>query len=379
MAPTPQLPQQLDPISQHLSDQLKVAGIDHIQVRPNRLAGGVISFVYEGVNIEDGTPVVLKYTEDRDCKKPPFNERVDHFISRDGHNDDARILEFLKDNEEPECFTVPSISHHLPEAWITVMPDLRAPPYEMTLFSTDLKTGISKSGYGIGFAIAMAQIKVQTLTGTYTPNERPEDQFHERGEVLLHNNRGQADYLKFMRLHCDEDNPLILTDMHPKNIFFGLGKEISFIDFGRTTTGDPDFVLPNFCSHILLNVIIGNIPSDEGINYVRQAIAGYRAAFAKSVSYRGFNNIDEAKFIFFTAAEVLNRHKGKFVDYFNGMDVERKSASQNALNTFANILLDGQFDSIELMLELAKAVSQDVKTGKYSHSYSISTGSAWSF
>lgn len=354
-----------DKIREHIQAQLSEAG-KGANVSSKRLAGGVISFIYEATS-DDGKPLVVKYTEDRTNDKPPFNKRADHFISREGHNVDAKILKFLKEEEEPEIFTVPQVLHHLPDSFITVMPDLRAEPHEMTLFSTDLSYGIGKNGFAMGFAIAHAQFKVQQLTGEVIPTETPEDQFGERGEGLLQNDRRQIHYRRFLELHCQEDNPLILTDLHPKNIFLGLQKEIGFIDFGRTTTGDPDFVLPNFCSHIILNVIIGNIPRTEGINYIRQAVNGYRAAMSKLVQTSNFDFIDEEKFVFFTAAEILNRHKGKFVDYFDNMNLETKIACQNSLNTFANLLLGGEYDSIESMLSLATLISIDVSIGTYTH------------
>lgn len=328
----------------------------------NRLAGGVISHIFAGTIEGRQTPVVIKLTEDRTCEGPPFNTRTDHFIPREGHNLDTQYLRLLKAVLTPDKVIIPSVLGHSAKDFITVMEHLGEAPYNMTLMSEDLNTAIQNHGIKLGMAMAHVQVQIGTYTHTRVSSDKmkpivaTEDalkQFEERGSGLLEVYRNdQKHYRRFLEQHSHSGNPMIPTDFHPKNLFFNRQGNWGIIDYGRTVKGDPKFVLPNFVSHILMNYIIGKI-DESAISFITDVCNGY-AHVLSNEELGGLNYIfDEEQFCFYTAAEVLNRRTGKWVNYLDPNTHEGMTSSL-FLTQFGMTVLNDKVSSIQHMFQLAK-------------------------
>ena len=306
-----------------VDDFLKKSG-ENITIL-DRLAGGVASSVWAGNYFKENItiPCVVKFTKDRpEQMSIPFNSRIDHFVSGEGHNLDTEILLHLGNVLNNEKTIVPKIFLHYPKERITVMEDLSKDPYNLKLFAHDLAGGIENKNFGLNLGKTIAQIQNVLLKNTlnFLPTEGAREQFEERGQSALfvfHNL--QKPYKKFLEKNVKNGNSLVLTDVHPKNLFFGADGTCAVIDYGRTTYGDPQFSLPNFLSHIFLTVAIDILNEENAFNFIDDVISEY-SKYSEIV-------LNEEDFCFYVGIEILGRSCGRWVNYLDEeKDIEKKTA-----------------------------------------------------
>ena len=293
-----------------------------------RLAGGVISSVWAGEYFDEVTNntilCVIKFTKDRPEEMPlPFNKRVDHFVSAEGHNLDTDILNYTKELFKDSSITVvPKVLAHFPEEKITIMEDLTQDPYNLELFANDIREGVASIPYAKNLGETIAKISNELIKNSknFKPTEGSLEQFEERGRGALfvfHNL--QKYYRIFIEKNTAYNNPLILTDVHPKNLFFGKSGVSAVIDYGRTTYGDPQFTVPNFLSHIFLAATVGLVDVSEAFAFIDTVLNSFN-------QYSDIK-INEKDFCFYVGVEILGRSCGRWVNYVDEhKDIEKKTA-----------------------------------------------------
>lgn len=301
----------------------------------NPMKGGVISQIYEA-NM-GGQKVVVKHTEDRSHSlfTPPFTP-YDYFIDKESHNFDTSILQKLSQS----TIKVPTVLHHFPDIFTTVMTDLRSDGSELMMDSILGRRLNLRSAKNMGTKLAELNRVMSEWEIVETP-ESAEQQIYQRGmELRLFYVNTQTEYLEMEKRYCRKDGQIIWTDGHPKNILVNESGDVSFIDFGRSHLGDKNFVLPNFLSHIALYSIAGYITKDDAINYITDAVSAYRQ----------IDKIDEELFCKYFGMEILHRANGRWIAGIVDIKVKLRNIELGLT------IFDDKIDTIEMLLDIVKKI-----------------------
>ena len=138
------------------------------------LKGGTVSQVYEGEM--DGTPVVVKHTENTTPENPH-----EFFIPNDGGNTDAKILKLL--NKVAEVKT-PKLILHFPKLTTHIMEDVRSDGFQLLSDKIIKKKLPLNTAEHIGRSLAnLAKASREWMD--FRTNESAQISFYERAAELL--------------------------------------------------------------------------------------------------------------------------------------------------------------------------------------------------
>lgn len=274
----------------------------NISISDKQLSGGVVSSVFPGWLQPDGggkpIPIVLKRT----ARDIPVGGNFTHFDAAllanapATHALDAQVLTLLQDDPNVR---VPTLYAYDETENETVMRDFRADGFRL-LQDLLVKGKLPPhSAEAIGQSLAALQLRMKESDfDAVKPVEDPTTQVRERLHelcILLYDGR-----LKLYRSTEEkllEDDGLLYTDGHPKNIAARKDGNVMPFDFGRMIRGSFQYPPANFAAHIGLATIGGCMSPKAGTDYIQQVATAYNRQIS----------VDETLFVIFFLAEWAHR------------------------------------------------------------------------